>query len=304
MTENGVHHKIVRSVLRWYDRNGRRLPWRGIRNPYRILVAEIMLQQTQTGRVTEKYRPFLKKFPTLRSLAEAPLRNVIVAWGGMGYNNRAVRLHALARELMNHQGGKLPAHEDELRSLPGIGPYTAAALMVAVHGTPVPVVDINVRRFLSRVCWPMHHLNDVQSEAVIWQKAGELLPKQRVYDWTQALMDMGATVCTARNPDCTSCPVSGLCASKEGMLRVLRPSSKREQGRGGIPNRIFRGRVVDLLRERAGRKCLPIGEIGNRIYPGFSTRDASWLEGLLHDLQKDGLVKIRASRIPPCVSLG
>jgi A/G-specific adenine glycosylase len=279
--------EIRRLVFHWYSHRGRKLPWRGIRDPYGIVVAEIMLQQTQVGRVLQKYPPFLRTFPSFRSLAEAPLRDVIDGWDGLGYNNRAVRLHALARALTANHAGRLPANVDDLKALPGIGRYTAAALAVSVHGKAMPVVDTNVRRFLSRLLWRMKRIDDVQDEKRIWQTASELLPARRVYDWTQALMDIGATVCTARRPACSSCPVARLCISRRGMKRRVRTVPTTEPARRGIPNRIYRGRVVSLLRHGTAGRCLPVNEIGRQIY-----------------LEKDGVVRIHPTRVPPCVSLG
>ena len=146
------------AVLRWYRQNGRTLPWRGEQDPYRVLVSEVMLQQTQVSRVLEKYPLFLKQFPTLRALARAERSSVIRAWRGMGYNNRAVRLHLLAQTVVNSHGGVLPRTEEELTLLPGIGRYTARALLSSVFHIPVPVVDVNVHRFFSRLFWPMRTL--------------------------------------------------------------------------------------------------------------------------------------------------
>ncbi|MGH2569330.1 MAG: A/G-specific adenine glycosylase, partial [Bacteroidota bacterium] len=148
---NNRKSTVTQLVLRWYRRHGRPLPWRRTRSPYRILVSEIMLQQTQVGRVLEKYPSFLRRFPDIQSLARAKKSSVIKAWRGMGYNNRAVRLQQLARIVRHSQGGKLPRTVEELQNLPGIGRYTAHALACFAFRRPLQVVDTNVRRILSRL---------------------------------------------------------------------------------------------------------------------------------------------------------
>jgi len=287
--------KLIQSAVRqWYVAHGRHFPWRNIRDPYRILLSEIMLQQTQVGRVLEKYPRFLRRFPTLRSLAKAQQRDVVIAWRGMGYNNRAVRLHRLAVALIENHDGKIPEEFKPLIALPGIGPYTAHALLSSVHGKRVPLVDVNVRRFLSRLVWTMGSTGEAKPEKDIWNLAGELLPR-RAYAWNQALMDIGATICTARNPRCPLCPVRSLCKSRSFMRnRTLTPTS-REPSRGGFPNRIYRGRIIRELTHPEGRHSISADTLGKKIYSGYSRRDARWLRSLLAALEKDGLVKIRGN---------
>jgi A/G-specific adenine glycosylase len=240
---------IVRAVRRWYRRHGRSLPWRGESDPYRIILSEIMLQQTQVSRVLEKYPLFLRRFPSMGALARAPRRDVILAWRGMGYNNRAVRLHALASVLVG-RGMEIPTSAEPLIELPGIGKYTAHAILSSVHGLPVPVVDVNIRRLFSRVFWRMKSTADMRSEPEIWRIAGKILPRRGAYDWNQALMDIGATICTARRPLCAVCPLAAMCASREGMVRATGGKPKKEPGMDGVPNRMYRGRIVETLRGR------------------------------------------------------
>jgi A/G-specific adenine glycosylase len=285
--------RVVGPILRWYARNGRRLPWRGIRNPYRILVSEIMLHQTQVSRVLVLYPLFLKQFPTLRSLAEAERSGVVIAWRGLGYNNRAVRLHDLARILVRQYAGKIPADPSVLRELPGIGQYTTHALLVSVHRRDVPVVDVNVRRVLSRLFWRMQTTADLRPEDEIWGAARALIPPGRGYDWTQALMDLGATICTARSPSCIMCPVVRLCSSARTIRHA--PASRRgtEPSLNGIPNRIYRGKVIELLRAEGARSGIRAGILGRRIVPDFLPRHEAWLRNLLDALRRDGLVQLR-----------
>jgi A/G-specific adenine glycosylase len=287
---------IVSPVRRWYRRHGRSLPWRGESDPYRIILSEIMLQQTQVSRVLGHYGRFLRRFPSMRSLARASRRDVILAWRGMGYNNRAVRLHALASTLVEREM-RIPRTAASLQELPGIGRYTAHAILASVHGLPVPVVDVNIRRLLSRVFWRMPSTADMRSEAEIWRTAGRILPRRGVYDWNQALMDIGATICTGRRPQCNRCPLGGICASRERMAQPGSGALKTEPGLHGVPNRIYRGRIVEALRRKeAGCRA---DVLGREIHPAFSPRDVPWLEGLLEGLERDGLVRVRRGKTLP-----
>ena len=280
---------VIPRVRRWFRRRGRTLPWRGEKDPYRVILSEIMLQQTQVQRVLEKYPLFLRRFPTMRSLARARRRDVVLAWRGMGYNGRAVRLHALAAVIVE-RGMRIPRDADALRSLPGIGKYTAHAILSAVHGLPVPLVDVNVRRLFSRVFWRMRSTGEMKSEAEIWEAAGSVLPRRSVYEWNQALMDLGATICTARRPRCPACPLGSLCASRGSMSEPLRRTRKREPGLKGMPDRIARGRIVEALRDAGSGRT--VGAIGKMIRPGFSPRHGRWIESLIRGLVRDGLVRL------------
>ena len=226
-----TERSIIGPVRRWYRRHGRSLPWRGETDPYRIILSEIMLQQTQVARVLEEVPPFLRRFPSMRSLARAPLRDVILEWRGMGYNNRAVRLHALAAVLVR-RSMIVPRSEESLLELPGIGKYTAHAILSSVHGLPVPLVDVNIRRLFSRVFWRMRSTSEMRSEREIWEAAGRVVPAFGVR-LDQALMDLGATICTARRPACERCPLAGKCASRSSMEREpgAGPGGKEERAR-------------------------------------------------------------------------
>lgn len=198
---------FVRRLLRWYAHNGRRLPWRRTRDPYRILVSEVMLQQTQVDRVIPKYREFLRRYPSLESLAEAPIREVREIWYPLGYNIRPKRLREIARTAQRRHGGRLPDSREELLQLNGIGPYTAGAVLTFAYGKPTPILDTNVRRVLRRVFYGRRHVTDRQ----LWDLAARLLPSHDGYNFNQALMDFGATVCTARHPQCARCPMFSIC---------------------------------------------------------------------------------------------
>ena len=220
-----------RALLAWYAADGRaELPWRHTRDPYAVLVSEVMLQQTQVERVLPKYRAFLEQFPTLADLAAAPVAEVIRAWAGLGYNMRAVRLHEIARQAVEHYGGALPGSLDELLQLKGIGRYTAGAVACFAFGLPVATVDTNIRRVLWRVfrgvepaVWPA----DSAFQRQMLEVAEWALPPDRAYDWQQALMDLGATVCLARRPLCERCPLTTCCAAYQEATRAsLFPSGE------------------------------------------------------------------------------
>ena len=220
-----------RALLAWYAAEGRAsLPWRHTRDPYAVLVSEVMLQQTQVERVLPKYRAFLDQFPTLDDLAAAPVADVIRAWAGLGYNMRAIRLHEIARQAVERYGGALPGSLDELLELKGIGRYTAGAVACFAFGLPVATVDTNIRRVLWRVfrgvepyMWPA----DTAFQRQMLALAEWALPPDGAYDWQQALMDLGATVCLARRPLCERCPLTASCAAYQEAARVtLFPSGE------------------------------------------------------------------------------
>ena len=194
---------FTRKLLAWYKRNGRDLPWRSTRNPYAILVSEFMLQQTQVSRVLEYYPRFMKRFPTIEQLANARPKAVMEEWDGLGYYARAKNLHKLARVVTKTYDGRLSDKPDELRDLPGVGRYTAGAIACFAYEKPVPAVDTNVRRVLARVF----------GSKEVWGLAERLVPKngQRAWRFNQALMELGALVCTAKKPRCPKCPVRNDC---------------------------------------------------------------------------------------------
>lgn len=242
-----------------------------------------------------KYPEFLRRFPTLRSLANAKQRDVVLAWQGMGYNNRAVRLHKCAKAVVENHGGRIPQDFDSLIALPGIGKYTANALLSSVFGRQLAIVDVNVRRVLSRIFWKMKSTAAMRSEKEIWQLAERILPKGKAYDWNQALMDLGALICTARSPKCDTCPVAKLCSSRSRMKQENTVRAKREPSLAGIPNRMYRGRIVERLRQFNGTGSVRLDVLGKTIYPRFSKQSEVWLRKLIADLEKDGLIKVRSN---------
>ena len=205
--------RFRRRLLEWYRRYGRDLPWRQTRDPYHILVSEVMLQQTQVDRVLPKYEEWLQKYPTLEALAAAPETDVSHTWRPLGYNIRPKRLHAIARESMVRYGGQLPSDEATLLSFKGIGEYTAGAVLSFAFGQRAAILDTNVARVLFRV---FIGRGDAKSHAMrrhLWDVSRAVLPHRHVFDFNQALMDFGATLCTARNPKCLICPMRRNCTA-------------------------------------------------------------------------------------------
>jgi A/G-specific adenine glycosylase len=202
-----------RRLLDWYRRNGRDLPWRNTRDPYHILVSEMMLQQTQVDRVLPKYHEWLGQYPSLEALAEAPETDVVRTWYPLGYNIRPRRLQAIARESVEKYGGGLPDDEETLLSFKGIGQYTAGAVMSFAFGKRAAILDTNVARVLFRVFVGKGAPKSHQMVKHLWAVSRTVLPYRNVFDFNQALMDFGATVCTARAPLCTACGMKRGCAS-------------------------------------------------------------------------------------------
>ena len=205
--------RFRRRLLAWYHANGRDLPWRRTDDPYHILVSEIMLQQTQVDRVLPKYHEWLEKYPSLEALAAAPEGDVSETWRPLGYNIRPRRLQSIARESVARYGGELPSDEETLLSFKGIGAYTAGAIRSFAFGQRAAILDTNVARVLFRI---FVGRGDVKAHAMrrrLWAMSEVLVPRKQVFDFNQALMDFGATVCVARKPKCDACPMTKLCTS-------------------------------------------------------------------------------------------
>lgn len=205
-----------RRLLRWYDRHGRDLPWRRTREPYHVLVSEIMLQQTQVDRVLPKYAEWLEKYPSFHALAAAPEHDVTATWRPLGYNIRPKRLQAIAREAVARYDGQLPDDATTLLSFKGIGAYTAGAIRSFAFGQRAAILDTNVARVLFRLFVAKGDPKAHAAKRHLWAISEAVLPTRRVYDFNQALMDFGATVCTARKPTCDACPMAPDCPSAVG----------------------------------------------------------------------------------------
>jgi A/G-specific adenine glycosylase len=237
--------KFRRLLLSWYRRHRRELPWRADPTPYRVWVAEVMLQQTQVRTVLPYYERFLARFPDVDTLAAAPEEEVLALWAGLGYYSRARNLHRAARLIVREFRREVPRRLADIRSLPGVGRYTAGAICSIAFNEPVPVVDGNVKRVIGR----LHAVESDVGEAFFWRQSGALVPRTRASDFNQAMMELGALVCVPSRPLCPACPVSSLC-----------------DGRGrGIERRVPGGRpvkpakdveLVILVLQQAGRILL------------------------------------------------
>jgi A/G-specific adenine glycosylase len=236
--------------LNWYDKNKRDLPWRRTRDPYRIWISEIMLQQTRVAAAVEYYERFLQRFPTVHNLAAARLDSVLATWSGLGYYRRARALHAAAKEIVTHYAGSFPASANELRTLPGIGRYTSAAIASIAFQEPVAVVDGNVERVLARLT------GRVLTGEDSWAMAQELLSNSRPGDFNQGLMELGATVCLPRDPQCLICPIGSFCSTR-GEL----PSAK-------TPKRLKR-EIYYSLNVKEGAVLLQRRSASSRVMPGM-----------------------------------
>lgn len=251
--------EIQKRLVRWFDRHARKLPWRtgaARRDPYRVWVSEIMLQQTQVATAVPYYRRWLRLFPNVTALADAKPAAVLKAWEGLGYYSRARNLHAAAREIVRRHGGRVPATRDGLLALPGIGRYTVGAILSIAFGQPEPLVDGNVARVLARLFGIRQNVKSGAGQARLWKLASLLVPPKRPGAFNESLMELGATLCKPQNPRCDSCPVRQLCvALRRGTVDRLPNTGKRPQSRlvRQRASLIWRdGRVLIRQREKDG----------------------------------------------------
>jgi len=212
-----------RKLLAWYDVHARDLPWRKSRDPFRVWVSEIMLQQTRVAAVIDHYHEFLRRFPTVQKLAAARESSVLAVWSGLGYYRRARMLHAAAKVISREREGEFPKTAKDWRDLPGIGRYTAAAVASIAFGEPVAVVDGNVERVLQRIA------GEPLAGEQIWALAESLLDRNRPGDFNQAMMELGATICTPRSPGCLTCPLVGLCVTRGEMATGTKPATQNKR---------------------------------------------------------------------------
>jgi A/G-specific adenine glycosylase len=266
---------LRRPLLRWYGRSARDLPWRRTRDPYAVLVAEVMLQQTGVSRVLPAYTAFLRRFPTLAALSRAALADVLRAWSGLGYNRRARDLHRTARL----HPRKLPATREALDALPGVGAYTAGAVSCFSRGETVAFADTNIRRVLGRAL-----LGRIATEREAVALDEGLVPRTGADRWHHALMDLGATVCLARAPRCDVCPIAALCRSRGRAT----PPAPRRQAAFATSDRRVRGRIIAALRDA------PRGLEPSELRRVISDRRVA---RLTLALQREGLAIQRGKRI-------
>lgn len=296
---------LNQALFAWYGAHRRDLAFRRTRDPYAVLVSEVMLQQTQAARVEPAWEAFMTRFPTISSLAAASPSDVIRAWSGLGYNGRAVRLHRAAKAMVERHGARVPGDIAALEALPGIGPYTARAVAAIAFGRPVAALDTNIHRVLQRVSG-----SDRIPPMAFQRAADAIVDPQRPADWTHALMDVGATLCRARDARCAECPLRAVCLSAD---RWAFPAAGLQVGGGVGPRarranapafpatrRWLRGRIVSRLRDVPDRRWVAIeGPIGGH------SRDQ--VREALGRLAADGLIERDRRgrvRLPPAAGSG
>jgi A/G-specific adenine glycosylase len=285
---------IPHRLLRWYARNSRPLPWRQTRDPYAVWVSEVMLQQTRVETVIPYYSRVLSRFPTVETLAKASPQKVLKAWENMGYYGRARNLHSAAKEVVARWKGRVPGTREELLSLPGIGEYTAAAVLCFAFGESVPAVDGNVRRVLSRVYAVREPLERTETLKRLDQLAGGLVPPKQASSFNQALMDLGATVCTPRNPLCRECPLTDLCLAERQGLQGMLPITERH---APLPHKSM---TAALIRDGSGRFLMvrrpPHGLLGGlwKFPGGEKTKGERLEEALVRTVREEMGIEIKA----------
>ena len=287
-------------MIQWYRSKGRALPWRNTRDPYAVFIAEIMLQQTQVNRVIPKWYSFLSLYPNWASLASAPPAGLIRQWVGLGYNNRVIRARKTAQIVQKQYHGRLPSAPELLEALPGIGKYTSAAIQCFAFGKSVPVVDVNVNRVLTR----FYGITTTQKPTHIRELANQALPKKDTYEWNQALMDIGASICKAKTINCTICPLTKSCStSSAGTTPVIFPSNA-SQGKYLGSNRYFRGRILNLLKLHMQNRKLGIDQLSTALQQHTSDDNMEQIKKALQGLQRDELVDLHPNyKEPTHVSL-
>jgi len=315
MKDSDRTSQFCNAIWEWYGRHKRTLPWRDMdisddsERAYRVLASEVMLQQTQVSRVTIVFKDFLSRFSSLESLAAATNAEVILAWKGMGYNSRALRLRDAAKSVVEQYNGVFPHDFDALLSIKGLGPYTAAAIRNFAFNIPTPCIDTNIRRILHRTfvgpetvegTWSMSDKKLLEIAASVLGEAIDGKPDHDARNWHAALMDFGSLVQTKNNPKWDICPLTDaniMLTTPANWIPPVRGAAKeklkKEPGRmlGStyIPNRIFRGRIVEALREHPDG--LSFDQIGAEICTDWAEEYREWLKGLLVKLETDGMLR-------------
>ena len=317
-------------LFKWFRQHGRVLPWReknkhqkkGLklrdqsiasyftktwqRDPYRVVISELMLQQTQVDRVLPKFEEFIKRWPTTAALAKATLSEVIIAWQGLGYNRRARYLHEMAKTIMEKYEGKFPTNEEDLLQLPGIGQYTARAILAFAHGKDVGVIDTNIQRIFARTILGCEAFEISLKKKEFLELVDASVPKGKGDPWNQALMDFGALVCAAVTPKCDGCPVSQMCMANQDAIKrgsknyaeYLTTQRKTKTKKPFVTkfkdtDRYFRGRIVDKLREGETH----MQNLRDHIEKNHGLTDKVRFGNIIEQLMKDKLIVIRASMV-------
>ena len=286
--------KIVDLVVRWYGKSGRDLPWRKSKDPYSILVSEVMLQQTQVDRVVPKFMQFLKQFPNLESLAEAPVATVIRLWEGLGFNRRAIRLKKIAEILVRENYAEIPENPNELRLLPGIGRYTSNAIACFAYGKSVSLADTNIYRILSRVSYGIKPTTRAEIDKLI----DSSLPFDSPSDFYQGLMDIGALYCKSSSPECSNCVLISKCKAGPEFLEAknLNPQSsvpyypKQKRFKGS--KRYYRGLIIKQLTKLGPEEQIGISDLKERIAPELMDYTEDWFLSIIKELNDEGLLVV------------
>jgi A/G-specific adenine glycosylase len=293
--------RLASTLLNWYGRNKRSLPWRD-RQPadaYAVWVSEIMLQQTRVEAVIPYYERWMKLFPAVRSLADASEQEVLNAWEGLGYYSRARNLHKAAKIVAGQYGGELPRDLPELRKLPGIGRYTLGAIASIAFGMDVPALDGNIKRVYARLFDLSEPVDTPQGEKLLWEIAEKQLPKQQAGDYNQALMDLGATICIPKNPRCLICPLMKICEARQNGTQNLRPVKSPKKA---VPHYVH---AAGIIVERIGNP--PYEHVLLARRPSEGLLGGMWefpngrvtvdpLEGLAEALKTGYNLRLRKSR--------
>lgn len=275
----GVAAQLQTAALAWYDANGRALAFRRTSDPWAVLVSEVMAQQTQALRAAQAWAIFLERYPTPAALAAASPAEVIRAWRGLGYNRRAVALRAAAIRIVEEHAGGVPDSLEALEALPGIGPYTARAVLAIAFGRQVAALDTNIRRVLDRAAGPLP-----AGARALQAAADGFVPARRPAGWTHALMDIGATICQKRNPRCGDCPLLSICRSA-GKVADSAPGRRAWTAAPfESTNRWLRGRILDRLRESPPQAWVGFGE-------PMGGHDAMSVAAALAALEREGLLE-------------
>lgn len=316
-------------IFSWFKTHGRILPWREKhgkaassvrdetiasyfsrkwnRDPYNVIISELMLQQTQVDRVIPKFEEFLQAFPTVRALAKAKRSEVLVLWKGLGYNRRALYLHKMAKVVVGEHDGVFPKSEEELRKLPGVGEYTARAVLAFGYGKDVGVIDTNIKRIYARVLFGGETSALVTTPKEFAAVVDQTVPKGKGDPWNQALMDFGALICTAKRPKCAVCPLQTTCEANISAKRqryltyeeMLRSNTSGVKKKGKKTkkfeetDRYFRGKIVAKLREGP----FEMNELRLHMETLYGLGDRARFGKIIEGLKVDGLLKIRHTRV-------
>jgi len=287
--------KRISLLLRWYRKHGRDLPWRKTRDPYRIFISEIMLQQTQVSRVIDFYDRWIKRFPDWKALACAKTDALIRAWSGLGYNRRALYAREAARSVVKDG---IPRTIDGWRGLKGVGPYAAAAIFAFTEHRPAAAIDTNIRRVIGRAYVGTPH-PEPPEDSKVSRILHRSLTRPAHYEALYALMDLGALVCTSKKPNCTECPLRIHCKASSRFLKqsiVKKPLKKKERVHEGkrFPDRIYRGRMLKLVRAKG---IVHLKEIGPCIDESFErSKDERWMRLIAERMVRDGLLQRRQKK--------